>query len=76
MFNLIKKNVYQSALKLWKKLIKIIPLLFEEPNPAPIKYLLKIQELIKSDEVRLPLTQIPSILKKKIDKIKLYTSFL
>ncbi len=65
-FNFVKNNDHISALKLWRKLINLIPLLFEEPNPAPIKYLLKKQNLIKSDEVRLPLTKISKKLIKRL----------
>ncbi len=65
----ISKNDHQVALLCWKKVVNLIPLLFEEPNPAPVKYLLKKQNLIKSDEVRLPLTRISNKLKEKLDKI-------
>ena len=36
----------------------MIPLLFAEPNPTPVKYCLKKLGLIESDEVRLPLVNI------------------
>lgn len=63
------QNDHQTALESWKKVVDFIPLLFEEPNPAPVKYLLKKQNLIKSDEVRLPLTGISNKLKEKLDRI-------
>lgn len=67
-FDYFKNNDYRMALKLWKELINFISLLFEEPNPAPVKYLLRKEKLIKSNEVRLPLTGISRELKNKLDK--------
>ena len=68
-FNLIKNNKHQEALKIWKDLYMIIPRLFKEPNPAPIKYYLMKKGLIVSDEVRLPLTGISNELKTELDKL-------
>lgn len=64
----VKNNDHQKALDSWKKVFNIIPLLFEEPNPAPIKFCLNKLELICSDETRLPLTPISPNLQKKLDK--------
>jgi 4-hydroxy-tetrahydrodipicolinate synthase len=63
----IKANDYKSALNTWMKLYNIIPLLFEEPNPCPIKYCLNKMRLISSSEVRLPLTTISKALADKLD---------
>lgn len=63
----IKANDFKSALNTWIKLYKIIPLLFEEPNPCPIKYCLNKMGLISSPEVRLPLTTISKVLLDKLD---------
>lgn len=68
-YNSIKSNDHFEALKIWNKLSKIIPLLFEEPNPAPIKYCLNKLGLIESPELRLPLTEITVDLKVKLDRI-------
>lgn len=65
----IKENNAEEALATWKELYPLIPLLFEEPNPAPIKYCLNSQGLIDSPELRLPLTEISEELKVKIDKV-------
>ena len=65
--NFIDKNDQKSALAEWKSIEKFIPLLFKEPNPAPIKYYLAKKELIKSAELRLPLTGISECLKKELD---------
>lgn len=67
-YNKIKDNDMESALKIWKELYPIIPLLFKEPNPAPLKYCLKKKGLLDSDELRLPLTQISSDLGKKLEQ--------
>lgn len=68
-YNDIKNNDHQKALALWHKLYKIIPLLFKEPNPTPLKYCLQKLGLITSDEVRLPLLSITDDLKIQLDKI-------
>ncbi|MDP4089241.1 MAG: 4-hydroxy-tetrahydrodipicolinate synthase [Bacillota bacterium] len=68
-YDFIKSNDHESALKLWKSLHEFIPLLFQEPNPAPVKYWLQRKGLISSEEVRLPLTEISLGLKEKLDSI-------
>jgi 4-hydroxy-tetrahydrodipicolinate synthase len=65
----MEKNNFHEALKIWKTIEHFIPLLFKEPNPAPLKYLLHKKNLIKSPELRLPLTQISDGLKKELDKL-------
>lgn len=66
-YNAVKDNNHKLALDTWKTLSKFIPLLFEEPNPAPLKYCLKKLGLISSDEVRLPLVEITDGLKDRLD---------
>jgi 4-hydroxy-tetrahydrodipicolinate synthase len=61
------KNL-SEAFQIWQELYPFIPLLFKEPNPAPIKYILNKMELLDSPEVRLPLTQISDGLKDKLNK--------
>ncbi|GAA0079150.1 4-hydroxy-tetrahydrodipicolinate synthase [Clostridium sp. CTA-5] len=70
-YNYIKENDHQSALKIWKELDSFIPMLFEQPNPTPLKYCLKKKGLIESDEVRLPLTNITKELEKKLENMLL-----
>ncbi|MDP4090635.1 MAG: 4-hydroxy-tetrahydrodipicolinate synthase [Bacillota bacterium] len=65
----IQNNDHKAALEKWRGLHKFIPMLFEEPNPAPIKYYLHKHGLIKSSEVRLPLMDITDNLKKRMDLI-------
>ena len=66
-YNRVRKNDHQGAFEVWKKLAELIPLLFEEPNPSPIKYCLKKVGLIESDELRLPLVTVSEKLQKKLD---------
>lgn len=68
-YNKVKNNDQNAALKTWRQLYPFIPLLFKEPNPAPIKYCLKELGLLDSDELRLPLTQITDPLKEKLDQV-------
>ena len=68
LYHQIKKNDYFSALENWKKLAGIIPLLFLEPNPAPIKYRLWKKGLIRSAETRLPIVGITDELKERLDR--------
>ena len=68
-FNAVKNNNHQLALEKWKRLSRFIPLLFEEPNPTPIKYCLNKLGIIDSPEVRLPLTEITTYLKEKLNKV-------
>jgi 4-hydroxy-tetrahydrodipicolinate synthase len=64
----MNKNDQKTALATWKTIETFIPLLFKEPNPAPIKYYLAKKGLISSAELRLPLTEISDDLKRELDK--------
>ena len=64
----VRANDHHAALAKWKKLAAFIPLLFEEPNPAPIKYCLYKAGVLQSPETRLPLTEISDRLKEKLDE--------
>ena len=66
-YDLVKSNNHIEAAALWKGLAGLIPHLFIEPNPSPVKYILKRMNLISSDETRLPLTGISEGLKVKLD---------
>ena len=61
-----KSDISQSY-RIHFKLMKIINLIFEEGNPSGIKYLLSKKNL-SNNIVRLPLNEISSSLKEKIDK--------
>jgi len=67
-YRLVRANDHQGALKAWRRLAEFVPLLFAEPNPAPIKYCLHRMGLIRSLETRLPLTEISGALKTKLDR--------
>jgi 4-hydroxy-tetrahydrodipicolinate synthase len=66
-YTLMKKNDHAGALAVWRELAGMIPLLFVEPNPAPIKYCLFKLGLIASGELRLPLTEISAELRRRLD---------
>jgi len=65
-FDLMRHNDHKEAVKHWRGLVKIIPLLFNEPSPGPIKYILKNKSMIMSDETRLPITAISDRLKERL----------
>ena len=64
-------NDHQGALKAWSRLEPMVPLLFKEPNPVPIKHCLWRQRLIASAECRLPLTRVSDALAKDLDRLVL-----
>lgn len=51
----------------WAPLAPLVPLLFAEANPMPLKYVLWRQGLIASPECRLPLTRISDGLARRLD---------
>ena len=66
-FKHLKGNDLNAALEIWRRIETIIPLLFREPNPAPLKYCLASQKLIRSPETRMPLGKISMDLQKELD---------
>lgn len=60
-------NDIAGARAAWAPLAPVVPLLFAEANPMPIKYLLWRQGLIASPECRLPLTRISDGLARRLD---------
>ncbi len=68
MYRLLKANNHQEALTIWRGLMRFIPTLFEEPNPAPLKYCLNRLGLIASDELRLPMMPITTETKWKLNQ--------
>ena len=56
LYNYFQKNELAKAKGVWDKLYPIIPYLFNEPNPAPLKHILKEMHLIDCGELRLPMT--------------------
>jgi 4-hydroxy-tetrahydrodipicolinate synthase len=66
---LVWSNDHRAAFELWQPLTRFIPLLFAEPSPGPLKYLLQRDGLITSDEIRLPLVNITRDLARKLDDV-------
>lgn len=62
-------NDHQGARKAWSRLEPLVPLLFKEPNPVPIKHCLWRQGLIRSSECRLPLTRVSDALARELDRL-------
>jgi 4-hydroxy-tetrahydrodipicolinate synthase len=62
---------HRQALQQWQDLTGLIRLLFSEPNPAPIKYLLWRAGLIASPELRLPMMAASSALAGRLDQLAL-----
>ena len=61
-------NDHRGALAVWTRLEALIPLLFREANPMPLKHCLWRQGLIASPECRLPLTRISRELADDLDR--------
>ncbi|MFV0342550.1 MAG: 4-hydroxy-tetrahydrodipicolinate synthase [Anaerocolumna sp.] len=69
LYQAVQNKKQEEAFQIWQELYPFIPLLFKEPNPAPIKYVLNKMGLLDSPEVRLPLTQISEGLKDTLNKV-------
>jgi 4-hydroxy-tetrahydrodipicolinate synthase len=61
-------NDHHGARAAWSTLEPMVPLLFKEPNPMPIKHCLWRQGLIASAECRLPLTRVSPALADELDR--------
>lgn len=64
----IRSNRHQEALVIWRSLMRFIPALFGEPNPAPLKHCLHRLGLIESDELRLPLMPVTAETRLKLNR--------
>ena len=62
-------NDHFGARAAWRRLEPLVALLFEEPNPMPIKHCLWRQGLIRSAECRLPLTCVSEGLGRELDRV-------
>jgi len=58
-----------GARRAWQPLASLVPLLFGEANPMPLKHCLWRQGLIASPECRLPLTRISDGLARRLDEM-------
>jgi len=61
-------NDHHAARAGWARLESVVPLLFREANPMPIKHCLWRRGLIASPECRLPLTGISRALADELDR--------
>jgi len=63
----MRANDHRGAREIWSTLEALVPLLFREANPMPIKHCLWRQGLIASAECRLPLTRVSMTLADELD---------
>ena len=61
-------NDHVAARSTWSRLETLVPLLFREANPMPIRYCLWRPGLISSPECRLPLTSVSRKLAGELDQ--------
>ncbi|MDR6880202.1 4-hydroxy-tetrahydrodipicolinate synthase [Bacillus sp. 3255] len=57
---------YEESRQLFEQLRPLVRLLFQEPNPAPLKWLLEQQGVIESAALRLPLLPVSQSLREKL----------
>jgi 4-hydroxy-tetrahydrodipicolinate synthase len=62
-------NDHRGARAVWARLEALVPLLFKEANPMPLKHCLWRQGLIASPECRLPLTRVSRELADALDRL-------
>jgi 4-hydroxy-tetrahydrodipicolinate synthase len=67
-YDLMQRNDHRAAYAAWRELERLIPLLFKEANPMPLKHLLWRQGLLRSAECRLPLTRISAALEQELEQ--------
>src|SRR5207302_1615987 len=63
----MRANDHHGARATWARLETLVPLLFKEANPMPIKHCVWRQGLIASPECRLPLTRISPALADELE---------
>ena len=66
-YALMTANDHHAAHQAWSTVQNAVQLFFKEPNPAPLKYWLWRQGLIRSAECRLPLAAISTSLARELD---------
>lgn len=69
LYTLIRENRHQEAFPIWRGLMRFIPALFEEPNPAPLKHCLNKLGLIRSEELRLPMMPVTAETRWKLNQL-------
>lgn len=68
-FNDVASGNLNDARETFKKMISLIRLCFAEPNPAPIKAILKHLGFIQSEELRLPLMRATDVIVAKYSEL-------
>jgi 4-hydroxy-tetrahydrodipicolinate synthase len=68
-FESMRANDHHRARLLWSRLETLVPLLFQEANPMPVKYCLWRQGFLRSPECRLPLTRVSAALASTLDRM-------
>jgi len=63
-------NDHRGARALWSGLETLVPLLFKEANPMPIKHCLWRRGLIRSAECRLPLSRVSRALADELERLE------
>jgi 4-hydroxy-tetrahydrodipicolinate synthase len=66
--NAVRDNDLDGARSAWSTVAPLIPLLFAEPNPMPVKHCLWRAGLISSPECRLPLTRVSETHARQLDE--------
>lgn len=69
LYNLFNNGNTREAKQTFDELYPLIQLLFAEPNPGPLKWILAQQGMIASSTVRLPLVQITAALQKQLERM-------
>jgi 4-hydroxy-tetrahydrodipicolinate synthase len=68
MWRMLAAGDRDGAFSYWQSVAELTRLLFAEPSPAPIKYWLWRTGLIRSAEVRLPMTEVSAELAARLDR--------
>jgi len=63
------RGCWPEAREKFGKLVPLIGLLFAEPNPSPVKWMMKQTGLLLSDRVRLPMTPVSEGLERKLAEL-------
>ena len=70
LYKRMAQNDQRGARALWSRLETLVPLLFKEANPMPIKHCLWRRGLIRSAECRLPLSRISRALAEELERLE------
>lgn len=66
-YELFRSGKIEESKQLFHKLLPLVRLLFAEPNPAPLKWLLARHGHIRTDQLRLPMTTISTELQQQLN---------